>query len=151
MKEPDWTTGSRASLPNSSADEPWFGKSIVLRHMDLLEPEETDGPGDSEQSYALMLTRKMYTTDDYLQGEYSTYRPAWGFRRSSHHGKSRRVWRNEHSRHRHALFSGREAIAGARTTALRRKSLPQTQWFETYEGKPLHVPDQQEHELIQHL
>jgi hypothetical protein len=38
--------------------------------MVFLEPEEADGPGDSEQGYALKLARKLYTTDDYLQGEY---------------------------------------------------------------------------------
>jgi hypothetical protein len=70
MTAPDWTTGSRAALPDAPSDKPWLGKSILLDERDLLEPEEQDGPGDSEQGLALMLARKLYSTDEYLQGDF---------------------------------------------------------------------------------
>ena len=70
MTEPNWRIGKRAAHPDAPPDRPWLGKSIVLEEMDLLEPEEQDGAGDSEQGLALTLARKLYTTDKYLQGEY---------------------------------------------------------------------------------
>jgi hypothetical protein len=43
-------------------------QSIAIQKHDLLKPESLlEG---SEQATALMLARKLYQTDDYLQGEY---------------------------------------------------------------------------------
>jgi hypothetical protein len=70
MTAPNWKQGSRAALPDAPAGRPWVGKSVVLDEMDLLDPAEQDGPGDSEQGLALMLARKLYSTDEYLQGDF---------------------------------------------------------------------------------
>jgi hypothetical protein len=65
MTAPNWKAGKREALPDAPHDKPWLGKSIVLDELDLLDPDE-DALADTEQGWALMLARKLYTTDEYL-------------------------------------------------------------------------------------
>ena len=62
-----------ATEPNYSKIHPpgrLSGQSILINKRDLLVAEEYGDSPDSEQATAIMLARKLYETDDYLQGEF---------------------------------------------------------------------------------
>ena len=57
---------------NSEKPHPLDGKTIAVEGSDFCEPEPRPhgfGPYESEQGIALMLARKLYKTDDYMQDD----------------------------------------------------------------------------------
>jgi hypothetical protein len=55
---------------NPEKPHPLAGKTIPIDESDFCEPEPSQfGPRESEQGLALMLARKLYETDDYMQDD----------------------------------------------------------------------------------
>jgi hypothetical protein len=75
------TQTNHSKLP---APGPLTGQSILIDKRDLLVAEEYGEPPDSEQATAIMLARKLYETDDYLQGEFINMGTGIGVSRDFH-------------------------------------------------------------------
>src|ERR1700732_4207394 len=75
---------TQANYSKVSPPGPLTGQSILIDKRDLLVAEEHGDSPDSAQATAIMLARKLYETDDYLQDEFINMGTGIGVSRDFH-------------------------------------------------------------------